>query len=41
MTFLVNQTGIVFEKDLGAKTGDIAKVMEQFNPDLTWKPSKH
>ncbi len=40
MTFLVNQTGIVFEKDLGPKTGDIAKAMEQFNPDLTWKPTK-
>jgi len=40
MTFLVNQTGIVFEKDLGPKTADIAKAMEQFNPDLTWKPSK-
>jgi hypothetical protein len=40
MTFLVNQTGIVFEKDLGAKTGDVAKAMEAFNPDLTWKPTK-
>jgi hypothetical protein len=40
MTFLVNQTGIVFEKDLGPKTGDVAKATEQFNPDLTWKPSK-
>ena len=40
MTFLVNQTGIVFQKDLGPKTADIAKAMDQFNPDLTWKPSK-
>jgi hypothetical protein len=40
MTFLVNQTGIVFEKDLGAKTGEVAKAMEAFNPDLTWKPTK-
>lgn len=40
MTFLVNQAGIVFEKDLGPKTGDVAKAMEQFNPDLSWKPSK-
>lgn len=40
MTFLVNQAGIVFEKDLGAKTGDMAKAMEAFNPDLTWRPAK-
>jgi hypothetical protein len=40
MTFVVNQTGIVFEKNLGPKTADGAKVMDQFNPDLTWKPSK-
>ena len=40
MTFLVNQTGIVFEKDLGPRTGDVAKAMESFNPDLAWKPAK-
>jgi Protein of unknown function (DUF2950) len=40
MTFIVNQNGIVFEKNLGPTTGDVAKAMDQFNPDLTWKPSK-
>lgn len=40
MTFQVNQTGIVFEKDLGAQTPDAAKAMDRFNPDVTWKPSK-
>ena len=40
MTFVVNQHGIVFEKNLGPKTADSAKAMQQFNPDLTWKPAK-
>jgi hypothetical protein len=40
MTFLVNQAGIVFEKDLGPKTDELAKAIDQFNPDLTWKPAK-
>lgn len=39
-TFLVNQTGIIFEKDLGPKTGEVAKAIETYNPDLTWKPTK-
>jgi hypothetical protein len=40
MTFVVNQTGIVFEKNLGRTTADTAKAMAQFNPDLTWRPTK-
>jgi hypothetical protein len=40
MTFVVNQTGIVFEKNLGPKTADDAKVLNQFDPDITWKPAK-
>jgi hypothetical protein len=40
MTFLVNQTGIVFEKDLGPKTAEVAGAMAQFNPDGTWRVSK-
>jgi len=39
-TFVVNQTGIVFEKNLGKQTAETAKVMNQFDPDLTWKPAK-
>lgn len=37
MTFLVNHTGAVFQKDLGAKTSRIASGMKTFNPDHTWK----
>lgn len=37
MTFLVNHDGVVFQKDLGAQTSQIAKGMTEFNPDDTWK----
>jgi hypothetical protein len=40
MTFVVNQNGIVFEKDLGAKTAEIASSIEKYDPDSTWTPSK-
>ncbi len=40
MTFVVNQTDIVFEKNLGQTTADVARAMNQFNPDITWKPAK-
>jgi hypothetical protein len=36
MTFLVNQDGIIFQKDLGPSTAKIAAGMTTFNPDLTW-----
>jgi len=38
MTFLINQDGLVFQKDLGEKTADIAKAINEFNPDDTWNP---
>ena len=37
MTLIVNQEGIVYEKDLGPKTGEIAKAMMKYDPDKTWK----
>lgn len=36
MTFLVNQDGIVYQKDLGLETQSVADAMEAFNPDATW-----
>jgi hypothetical protein len=36
MTFVVNQDGIVREKDLGAKTDAVAKTMALYNPDGSW-----
>jgi Protein of unknown function (DUF2950) len=36
MTFIVNQDGVIFEKDLGKATGQVAAAMSEFNPDETW-----
>jgi hypothetical protein len=35
-TFIVNQDGLVFEKDLGPQTGALASAITKFNPDRTW-----
>lgn len=40
MTFIVNQRGKVFQKDLGEKTKELAAKMEEFNPDETWTAVK-
>ena len=37
LTFIINQRGRVYEKDLGPKTAEIARKMKVYNPDLTWK----
>lgn len=37
MTFIVNQDGVVYQKDLGRSTEKAAQAMELFNPDSTWK----
>ncbi len=36
-TFIVNHQGKVYEKDLGAATGALARQIARFNPDKTWK----
>lgn len=36
MTFIVNQTGIVYQKDLGENTMDIAEQMTDYKRDNTW-----
>lgn len=36
VTFIVNQSGVVYEKDLGADTAKIASTMTEYNPDNTW-----
>ena len=38
MTFMVNQDGLVWQRDLGEKTAAVAKAITQFNPDSTWTP---
>jgi Protein of unknown function (DUF2950) len=37
MTFLVNQNGVIYQKDLGENTDKIAKEITEFNPDKTWQ----
>jgi hypothetical protein len=37
MTFIVNQQGRVYEKNLGANTTKIAASMTEYNPDPSWK----
>jgi len=37
MTFIVNQNGTVYQKDLGPKTKEIVQAMMLYNPDRTWK----
>jgi Protein of unknown function (DUF2950) len=37
MTFTINQNGVVYEKDLGEKTAEIAGSTTEYNPDGTWK----
>ena len=36
-TFMINHDGIVYEKDLGPKTAQLAGAMSEFNPDDSWK----
>lgn len=37
MTFLINQDGVVYQKNLGLNTAKMARRMNEFNPDTTWK----
>jgi Protein of unknown function (DUF2950) len=38
MTFLVDKTGIVYQKDLGPRTSEIAGAYTAYDPDETWTP---
>jgi hypothetical protein len=39
MTFIVNQQGRVYQKDLGPKTSKLAGKMEAYDPDSSWTVS--
>ena len=39
MSFIVNQDGIVFEKNLGPQTAKTARQIVQYDPDSSWKPA--
>ena len=36
MTFIVDQDRVVYQKNLGKGTADLAKAMTEFNPDKSW-----
>jgi hypothetical protein len=36
MTFIVNQDGVVYQKDLGQDTGKLGAEMTAYNPDNSW-----
>lgn len=40
MSFIVNQQGRVYQKDLGSKSAKIARSMKEYNPDSTWAISR-
>jgi hypothetical protein len=37
MTFIVNQQGKIYEKNLGPKTAALAKAMTRYEPDNSWR----
>lgn len=37
MTFIINQRGAVYQKDLGENTEAIGRAMTEYNPDKTWQ----
>lgn len=38
MSFVCNQDGVIYEKDLGADTLNTVKALESFTPDDSWTP---
>jgi Protein of unknown function (DUF2950) len=38
MSFIISNDGVVYQKDLGPNTTDVAKSISRFNPDKTWTP---
>ena len=38
MSFIVNQDGVVYQKDMGPETATIARALTTFDPDPSWKP---
>jgi hypothetical protein len=36
MTFIVDKSGVIYEKDLGPNTTQLAQTMTVFDPDSSW-----
>jgi hypothetical protein len=41
MTFVVGGDGVVYQKDLGKKTGALAEAMKEYNPDSKWQKAEN
>jgi hypothetical protein len=37
MTFMINQDGVLLQKDLGKTTAETATAMSEFDPDAGWR----
>ena len=37
MTFIVNENGVVYQKDLGKETDVLAKAIREYNPSSSWQ----
>jgi hypothetical protein len=37
MTFIINEDGVVYQKDLGKKSDVLAKAMKEYNPNSSWQ----
>ena len=40
MTFIVNEDGVVYEKDLGKKTDVLARAMKEYSPNPSWQKAE-
>jgi hypothetical protein len=40
MTFIVDHDDVVYEKDLGPNTAELAGAMTRYHPDSTWRPAE-
>jgi hypothetical protein len=40
MTFLIDQDGVVYEKDLGKKTDTLVKALKEYNPNSGWQTAE-
>jgi len=38
MTFMINQDGVLLQKDLGQSTTETVTAMTEFDPDTNWRP---
>jgi hypothetical protein len=40
MSFMVNQDGVLFERDLGPQSAQAASALKSFNPAEPWKKTQ-